>query len=755
MDLAIRDLFEKAEPRPAQGVGHELGELSGTVDEVRKARGAAVTAFARWHEAPDALQELAKAFDELGPDDTYSPYVAVLLAEAALADRQFQVVLDREVSLRRAVEHDEGGVALRVQLALADSGVPGGWPDLAEAVDTSRFDDEGQTYVCVRAGRWYAWNGDLASAERLYKRAVELGTGAELDLDVENALWSLTRLYAFPERADELLWTNQLALSVQGSSSYVAVNPRTRERTYRYIVDEQLPDAHLWSRHRLLESIRSGCLTDELESHAILARIYRQAGEPLAALDHAVLGGADALVKAIAPGLATWPASIADAAVNGAPWVRPVALTALERVGDLAPSDVSRWLAHDLVDQLQEDADDTRISPALFRSLWSIVLDAADDDIERLVAILIRAAPREAGKYLLTDPGVGLLAGRLYRFRPAVRQRAASILAEMALGGHTNDWLRALEECGDDVGELVAAFERVGEREGNDLAGPLSDLEHLNAATRKLWSDRLQFVEQHPLGERSEYSLLSRYDVPREFLQEQEGSIADRYVRQLVAIGSNGHEAIVNRAAALDSAADAVELLPTSTKRELFEVVRPLTEPETSVSELDEYQAGTLHPLSRFRISFGNVADVRAAALRFLARSATEAEQRSDVVEMAWRWLGAESELLQRIGAAVLTLPRLEAHTVPSADLARHPNPWVRRAAVTLLSMQEQPDLATMERLASDPYQLVRIRVVYALETIRGIAPDVHERLSSRLRDDESAIVRAVAADVLDYPTSS
>ena len=433
----------------------------------------------------------------------------------------------------------------------------------------------------------------------------------------------------------------------------------------------------------------------------------------------------------------------------GPPWVRPIALASLEHVGDLAPVDVSRSLAHEFIDQLEDDADEPRIAPVLFRALWAVVLEATDDDLERLMRTLMRVAPRDPGRYLLTDPGVGLLAGRLYRFRPAARQRAASVLAEMAVGGHTYDWMRALGECGDDIAALVSAFEGVAEREGRELAGPLSDLGHLNTATRLLWSDRLQFVEQHPLGERSEYSLLSRYDVPKQFLEEQEVVIVDRYVQKLVAIGSDPHEAIVNRAAALDSATTAVELLSTPRKKELFGVVRPLTDQEARVSELDEYQIGTLHPLSRFRISMGNVSDVRAAALRFLARSAMESDDRSDAVETALGWLRSESEVLQRTGAAVLTLPHLLEPRVRSVELAGHPNPRVRRAAVTLASMQQPPDIAILERLASDSYRLVRIRVIYAIEQIRDLAPEAYMRIGSLLRVDRSAIVRAVAADTL------
>ncbi len=749
MDLALRDLFAKAEPHPAQGVAHELRELDGVVDEVRRARGGALTAFARWHEAPDALQALAEHFDELGADDPYAPHVAVLLAEAALADREFQVVLDREGSLRRAVEHGRWDAALRVRIALADAGTPEGWPTLLDALDSGRFSAEERTYICLRAGRWYAWHGDLTASERLYRQAVELGASAALDLDVENALWSLTRLYAFPERADELLRTNQLALSVHGSRSYVPVNSRTRERTYRYLANEKLPDAHLWSRYRLLESVRSGCLMDELEAHAVLARVYQQAEEQFAALDHAVLSGSDALVKAIAPELGTWTAFIADAARNPAPWVRPVALAALEQVGDFAPRDASRSLAHALIDQLEADGDDSWIAPALFCALWSIVLEATDDDLDRLMRMLTHVAPREPGRYLLTDPGVGLLAGRLYRFRPALRSRAASVLAEMSVGGHTNDWRRALHECGEEIDELIAAFERVSAREAVDLAGPFSDLGHLNAATRTLWASRLRYVEQHPLGERSEYSLLSRYDVPKQFLEEQAGTIAERYVQKLVAIGSDRHEAIVNRVNALRCAAAGVEILGADRRRELFVSARSLTDPETKVSELDEFEAGTSHPLSRFQISLGNAADIRAAALSFLARSAVEPKEVSTVAETALSWLASESEVLQRTGAGVLTLPHLSSLDIPSADLAGHRNPLVRRAAVALPSMQQRPDLETLGRLASDPSQPVRIGVVYALKEIREVTSEAYEEISARLRTDQSAIVRAITSEVL------
>ena len=75
MELAIRDLFERAEPQLSASVASELRELHDAVDEVRQVRGAAVSHFAKWHESPDALGRIADCFDALKPNDPYAPFV--------------------------------------------------------------------------------------------------------------------------------------------------------------------------------------------------------------------------------------------------------------------------------------------------------------------------------------------------------------------------------------------------------------------------------------------------------------------------------------------------------------------------------------------------------------------------------------------------------------------------------------------------------------------------------------------------------
>ena len=747
MELAIRNFVEQAEPHLFPGVASELRDLRDEVDEVRQARADAVCFFQQWYEHPDVLEELAQCFDALGTDDEYAPVIAMLLAEAAVTDREFGVVLDRVGCLQRASTQGDRQTHLRINLALADAGFEGLGKELTRQAELSKLPARENAYVLLRAARRSAWEGESAPAEKWYRLAMTLSTGADLDLDVEKALWSLvalgTREHAESvENYRELAETNQLALTIQGSRSYVTINPRTRERSLQYLANQQLPDAHLWTRFRLLESIRSGSLADELESRAFLAQIFDQSGELRAALEQSLLSGDNNRAKDISARLEVWPDYLADTVINPASWVRRSALTALEQIGDLAPVQTARELARVLIEQLCVG----EMVQATIQALQAVVIEADKSDLEQLMPVLKQFAPREPNTYKLTDQGVSVVAARLYRFRPALRSEAASVLAEMALSD-SNRLAQSMYECGNDLGELVAALERVAERENRDFAGPLSDLGHLNAATRKLWSNRLQFVEQYPLGKRSKYTIGSRFDTTVQFLEEQQSEVVNRYVHKLVAIGSNFHEPCKNRAVALRSAATGVELLSSGRKMALFGLVKPLTDPETRISAKDEDQVSTLHPLSRIRISFGNVADIRAAALHVLAHCAVGLKNRAHVVAMAQRWLGAELEVLQRTGATVLSLPHLSSSDVRFTDLADHPNSWVRQVAIDLPNMRQCPDPVVLDRLASDPDRWVRMRIAYSLTWLRDAAPDAYERIGSLLSCDQSGVVRALTTE--------
>ena len=457
MKIAVRDLVERAEPKPSSEVASAFDELHDDVDETRQAHEAALRSFVQWHEHPQALEDLARWFDALGPDDEYTPVIAMLVAEAAVADRKFRIVLDRVESLRHAGENGNRKTALRVSLALADAGAKRERAHLTCQAEELRLPEQERAYVLLRAARWSAWEGEVKRAEQLYRMTMKFAADANLDLDVEKALWSLTVLYPI-ERHEERAETYRSALTIQGSRSYVTTNPRTREHVYRHLANQQLSNAHRWSRYRLLEAIRSGSLADELEARALLARVYGEADEPLAALEQGLLGGDNQQIKDLSSQLNAWPDFLADMVNSSAPWAQATALTALEQLGDLAPASVARELSHNLVERLQAPSDDVIDMPEIFRALQAVILEAAEVDLERLMPLLEQVAPRDLDTYRPTDPGVGMVAARLYRFRPAFRSGAASVLAEMAAGRLVHHWLEALNECGDDLDELIAAF---------------------------------------------------------------------------------------------------------------------------------------------------------------------------------------------------------------------------------------------------------------------------------------------------------
>ena len=130
MQLAIRDLWERAEPKLISEVANGVEGLHKEVDAVRQVRGRALVHFGRCHEYSGELEKLAECFDSLGPVDEFAPVIAALFAEAALADRAFQFVLDRNENLRRAAIGGNTEVELRVRAALGDAGVSDVWLDL-------------------------------------------------------------------------------------------------------------------------------------------------------------------------------------------------------------------------------------------------------------------------------------------------------------------------------------------------------------------------------------------------------------------------------------------------------------------------------------------------------------------------------------------------------------------------------------------------------------------------------------------------
>ncbi|MCY3569719.1 MAG: hypothetical protein OXH19_00070 [Chloroflexi bacterium] len=746
MELAVRDLFDRSEPKLSPEVARGLGKLRDLVDPARRQRGEALFHFRWTQEDPKELFELAKCLDALAPDDEYAPHIAVLLAEVAAATRNSDIVKDRQSQLQRTADLADGDLALRLRVAFADADGALSWSTMIADAQALRLRPREGTHVCMRAARWSAWKGEIEQAESLYRLAMRYGADAGLDLDVKNALRSLLSLYGPLHRYDDFVEAHQLMLAVDGSDSFIPLNAQSARYSYQNLATGELPEAHLQTRYRVLEGVRSGCLSDEIEAHDALARVYLESSEPMDALEHAVLGGDQELTKEAASQIDAWPEFLQALVGAGAPWVRLAALHAIEHLGDLAPPEVATTLAHDLIKDIISDPDDPTTTRALYEALSAVVLEATDKDIDELMPAMARAVDREPDGYRWTDPGVVSVAASLYRFRPSWRERAAEILAERLLGAKTNDWWQATGDYGPETNALVEVIERVADRTSVSLDEALANLGHLSESTRDLWSERLEYVAEHPTGPMRSQKIGDDFEVPRVFLVEQSPVTIVRYVSKLVALANSLHVHSANRARALRAGGNVVDMLPEEQRLSLFREVEPLVAPDVKLSENERHEADTDHPLSRVRIRMGGADGLRLAAGWFLARVAISEEQRAIVISLAKAWLWSLERQFQNRGAIMLSQPNLAGHGLRGAELAKHPNAMVRRMALLMPDVVKTPDLQLTRDLATDPSLIVRLSVI---DVLPSFDPEVRDQLLSILAEDRSALVRHATANAM------
>lgn len=746
MRLAMRDLFGRAEPELSPEVARGLSKLGDQVDPLRRARGQALFHFRWTHEDPEDLSDLADCFDALPFDDEYAPHIAVLLTEVAVATGDHQIVNDRRLQLQQTADHADGDLALRLRAALADSHEGGSWLNLIADAEGPRVRPREAAFISMRAARWYAWNGDDERAESLYRQAMRFASDARLDLDVKNALRSLLSFYGSLERYDDFVEAHQLMLAVDGSDSFLPQSAQTARYSYKYLATGNLPEAHLSARFRALEGVRSGCLSDEIEAHSVLARVYLESGEPNDALEHALLGGDPELTKKAASQIDDWPEFL-DAMVGAAaPWVRLAALHALEHLGDLAPPQVATRLVHELIRDILADPDDASVTRALYEALSAVVLEATDEDINELMPVMRQAVVREPGGYRWTDPGVVTVTTLLYRFRAKWRAQASEILAERLIGARTNDWWEVTSECGPETEALVEAIERVADRTSVNLDEALANLNHLSESTRVFWLKRLEYVAEHPVGPLKTQKIGDDFEVPRPFLEEQNVEAIVQYVNKLVALANSLHVHAVNRAGALRVGGNVVDMLPEEQRRSLFKAVQPLVGPDVELSEHERNDADTDHLLSRIRISMGGADGLRLAAGWFLARAAATDEQRAIVISLAKEWLWSAEQQFQNRGAVLLSQQNLAGHGIHGVELAKHPNSMARWMAPFMPDVVEVPDIRLALELATDPSRSVRLSVI---DVLPSFDPEARQQLLSIFAEDKSAIARHAAADAV------
>jgi hypothetical protein len=746
MDLAMGELWDDASPE--LGSLYESGFKSAIehVDSVRLARLGVIQAWLRWHEQPTQRASLAAAFDELyRARDPFAVRAGVLCVESHLADADLAPIRERQAMLAELCSELGTPDRVRLRIGLADAVGAEPWHELFGSATRRELPVRDAAYVALRAGRWFAWAGEFERAETAYRRAVELGAEARLELDVRSALRSLTCLYATSRRSyGQLGPAHEAARSVEGTRSYAPQHRRAREYALRALANERdHPEAHKWLRHNLWAGVIGGDLSDELETLRELGALYESSGDAFSghALDAYVRAGHADGAKRVGSQLRGWVDLTAHLRA-GAPWQQRTALEGIAAEGDLVPDTSAQALVPTLVSLLA--TDDIDRAPAAAAVAASIAFQLRLEDAMRLLDGLARYGPREPHHYRLTDRGLLRFAGRTYQRHPELREQLAALIAEVIRGGSVDSDLRnAVLACRDDPQPMVTALlQQVGDETA--VAGELLallDVEHASAVERG--RQRLaEIMVLPPAKSRSRHTLGATYAVPRTVLAEIGAPGISAYATKLCDIAVDLDELVMNRAGALRALAQASESFSASEKARCRATVLPLAR-GTRISKIEEQQREANHPLSRFRIAFGSTEDVQAAAIEAATRLSTTAEERQEV-------LTAAIDLIDRPDAAralAFTLAVLYENgiAVDPRFLAAMQEAALRQAAVTIWAHEPTPaDLG--RQFAGDPATAVRAQLARSLDQIGRIDARLAAELRERLARDPSAAVRWLAS---------
>lgn len=743
-DLAMRDLWDAAQPRPSIGTREGFKVAGGQLGPAQQARVRVVEAWHSWHEHPAQRAELATAFDDLDQAaDRTAPRAAVFFAEAHVVDRDVEPIRARWQALSRLCATLDTPESVRLRAALADVDGADAWEALFAMAVRRELPLRHAAYIAGRAGRWYAWNGKFDQAETAYRRAVELGAEAQLEADVRNALFSLTTIYSKDRRLFERMRTaNVMSLSVEGQRSYVPQHPRTRENALRALTEDRSgPDAHMWLRHQLWEAFASADLGLELETLRDLGALYSTSGFGSQALDAFLRAGDDDKARDLIRTSGTW-VDVTPYAQHGPPWQRQAALAAIAVEGDRVPDQTASSLVPMLATLLTDDDLDLAVAAA--RAAGAIALQLPLADATRLADAFAPHAPREPRHYRQTDPGLLEFVARAYNAHPQLRGRLAGFIAEVAHGELIPHELRsAVMNCRDDpkpVADLLVQQAEHGSATAQVLLDSLG-VEHVGSVERG--RQRLaEVMELGPASVRSEHKFGAGFRVPLAVLRDAGPIATAAFATKLVSIGLDRNEMVFNRVAALEALMEAASLLTAEDRSLHFKAVLPLVR-ATGLSDIEAWQQQANHPLSRFRLDLGGIHEVQSIALSTAVTLADVTEDLDAVLDTAFDLLRQphDADALAYTFAAL----HKKGLSIDAPMIAFSPEGPLRQAAMDIWSETAIPrELGT--RFVEDPAPQVRVALARRLDAIAQADAALAKELRDKLLRDASAHVRFVAA---------
>lgn len=730
-------------PRPP-GL-HRLRDLRQDLEPLATARLQALEAMHGFYvHAPSALDQFAGCaahLIDLPGAQANAALTVTWWAEAALACRDDEHLRRATDFAARLQERSPSELQTRLRIVIAESS--GNWDVLLRDVAMGALMTVDQGLVYCRHARWLAWQGDGDAARRSYRAAIDPLARANYMRDLTYSIRSEHDVSALlswnPSQADHIL------SQVTGVGSRLPADRNAYSNALEDLSKEQWPGAHMWANRCLFESVRLGNLRSELLTRQLLARIYSQTDEPIAAAaNHILCGHGQDAAAVIARGSA--PMDVAELMAERAPWVRGALLSVVAADADLRTPEDSAALLPEL--RLGLSAPQVAfIGPSLpveaFKALAAMVLVLPEGEISVLLEALEEAIPRPPGQPLMTDRACAQAMSLMEEYRPAlraeVRRLMLTALDHDALAQDLETALATAARDDDAFREALVARSRQ-----NNLF-----------ATRALLIAEVETPETRALADRwVVQALAAPAPTPSHIgFGGQWGLIGaaahllpedrrEEVARHLMAVAENPAYLELDRAGAVRAAGYLGMDVSAALRSSLFARAIGLAG-GAPLNPFDDLARQSTHKLSSFRIRLGQGELVRRAVVASVRLATSAGEVASASAHVADLLSSSAEEDAGAAASALVALPEAARGEIPLQTLAESPLEEVRGAAAYFFCQAGEPS-EVGRILAADRSRHVRLTMATNLASLPDTTRDLRE-IEKVLLGDASAVVRAAA----------
>lgn len=734
-----------------------------------QARRSAVTALEHCYlgdtAASNALQAAVAAADAADP----AAFRWVLhAAEACLVDHQPNAVAgQREQMLSAAAASTDPMVGVRLKLVVADAtGDEELWLRLLDAAvaGTPGWSAQRAALIHARRGRNLFWNGQLEQALAQYRMAAAHGTQARNYQDAaawfESARHVLSQAESIPYDDLTVLSQRVIALHEAGPGSLLKQGDDPRTTALAKLVDVNAENGQARStridlRRYLRRSVILGELTDELDAHRHLGRLYLRMGRPESAVLHFITAGEVSDAGAAAATLTTYYDCL-SAAQSPLPGPRAAALHTAFRQADLIPDDLAATWARIGLDEAKRhavpplSADTCLHGYEVLQGLANRFPDTLVDEFLQEIDPLL---PRSHGYRIMDEHVAHILVG-LGRSNPShirpVAERIATVFEQADdLASIVVDAARSLSQPLKLIRPRLEALlpatpdRRLAQRlhaalalvEIGETSSALTTIAD-NAVTIQL--DTIPAHAGRRAGSAEETAILAGC-LPI----DRRAVLARHYCARIL----DADDTELNRAMYTSACRIVAADLPDEIRNELFDELFPLHTPTESRHPSDVVQRSMNDPFGFLRVRT-RPGRLRRQVVKTLAVLASDEARQ----ERAWRAaqplaVSGDRYDANTVGNVGYSLAAKGfAAQLPWDAMASSSDAEMRRLAAALIPLTPDVDIEAVTSLASDTNWAVRRDLAQAITKITRASAAASKQFQGAidlLRSDASYRVRS------------